>query len=247
MELQIFEDKEFGQIRTVLEENGTVLFCGSDVARALGYKNAKDALLRHCREDGVAFHDLIDSIGRTQNAKFITEGNVYRLVIHSKLPEAERFERLVMEEILPSVRKHGAYITRDTLEKLMGDPDFAIGLFEQIRDERAKNDALTRQVSELAPKAKYFDALVEKNLLTNIRQTAKELNLSERVFVKRLFDLGLCYRSPRGVVMPYSKMTDLGYAEIKEYCRGDWVGVYTLFTPEGRRFLHKKLHDVVNA
>ena len=96
MELQIFEDKEFGQIRTVLEENGTVLFCGSDVARALGYKNAKDALLRHCREDGVAFHDLIDSIGRTQNAKFITEGNVYRLVIHSKLPDAERFERLVM-------------------------------------------------------------------------------------------------------------------------------------------------------
>lgn len=83
--LQIFNNAQFGEIRTI-DENGTVLFCGSDIAKALGYSNTKDALARHCKEDGVVFHDLIDNMGREQHAKFINEGNVYRLITHSKLP-----------------------------------------------------------------------------------------------------------------------------------------------------------------
>lgn len=113
-EIEIFKNEEFGEVRTI-EKNGSVLFCGSDIAKALGYTNTKDALVRHCREDGVAFHALIDSMGRKQQAKFITEGNVYRLISHSKLPGAERFERWVFDEVLPSIRKNGGYISNADL------------------------------------------------------------------------------------------------------------------------------------
>ena len=94
--IEIFNNSQFGTIRT-LQENGKILFCGSDVAKALGYVNTKDALNKHCRKDGVAFRDLIDSKGRTQQAKFIDEGNLYRLICNSKLPGAEKFESVTQK------------------------------------------------------------------------------------------------------------------------------------------------------
>lgn len=106
--LQIFENEQFGTVRTV-EENGVILFCAVDVANALGYSNGTDAVLRHCRPDGVVFHDLIDNMGRMQTAKFIDEGNLYRLIVHSKLPTAEQFERWVFDEVLPTIRQTGRY------------------------------------------------------------------------------------------------------------------------------------------
>lgn len=106
--IQIFRNEQFGTIRTI-EENGKVLFCGSDIARALGYTNPKKAIADHCRKDGVTFCSLIDSMGREQQAKFISEGNVYRLITHSKLPAAEKFEKWVFDEVLPEIRKTGSY------------------------------------------------------------------------------------------------------------------------------------------
>lgn len=106
--IQIFRNEQFGTIRTI-EENGKVLFCGSDIARTLGYTNPKKAIADHCRKDGVTFCSLIDSMGREQQAKFISEGNVYRLITHSKLPAAEKFEKWVFDEVLPSIRKTGGY------------------------------------------------------------------------------------------------------------------------------------------
>lgn len=112
-QLQVFGNQNFGEIRT-LDEKGKILFCGSDVAKALGYKDTVNALKSHCNEDGVVFHHIIDSLGRQQKVKFISEGNVYRLITHSKLPAAEQFERWVFDEVLPSIRKHGTYsITPD--------------------------------------------------------------------------------------------------------------------------------------
>ena len=111
--IEVFNSAEFGAVRTIQTDDGKILFCGSDVAKALGYSNTKDALARHCKENGVAFHDLIDSMGRTQQAKFITEGNVYRLITHSKLPEAERFEAWVFDEVLPTIRRTGSYAVPD--------------------------------------------------------------------------------------------------------------------------------------
>lgn len=108
-ELKLFENKTFGTVRTI-EENGNVLFCGKDVADALGYKDTVNALKQHCYKDGVVFYDLTDSLGRTQQAKFINEGNLYRLIAHSKLPKAAEFERWVFDEVLPTIRKTGGYV-----------------------------------------------------------------------------------------------------------------------------------------
>lgn len=107
--IEVFNNAEFGVVRTIRTTDGKVLFYGADIAKALGYSNARDALLRHCKRDGVVKHDIIDSMGRTQQAKLITEGNVYRLITHSKLPNAERFETWVFDEVLPEIRQTGGY------------------------------------------------------------------------------------------------------------------------------------------
>ena len=109
-QIEVFNNEEFGSIR-VIEENGKYLFCGLDAAKALGYKDTVNALKAHCSKDGVAFYHLTDNLGRKQKVKFISEGNLYRLIVYSKLPSAERFERWVFDEVLPSIRKHGAYVT----------------------------------------------------------------------------------------------------------------------------------------
>lgn len=107
-EVTVFQNEQFGQVRTI-DENGKIYFCGKDAAIALGYANTKDALARHCKQYGVVKRDLIDNMGRKQIAAFIDESNLYRLITHSKLPEAEKFENWVFDEVLPSIRKTGKY------------------------------------------------------------------------------------------------------------------------------------------
>lgn len=107
-EVTVFQNEQFGQVRTI-DENGKIYFCGRDAAKALGYSDTVNALRQHCKKDGVVKHHLIDSMGRKQVAAFINEGNLYRLITHSKLPEAEKFESWVFDEVLPSIRKTGKY------------------------------------------------------------------------------------------------------------------------------------------
>lgn len=111
-ELQIFNSNEFGKIRT-FEENGKAFFCGSDVAKALGYDQPHKAIKQHCKADGGITHTVTDNLGRKQQAKFIDEGNLYRLIAHSKLPTAEKFEHWVFDEVLPTIRKTGGYVSND--------------------------------------------------------------------------------------------------------------------------------------
>lgn len=109
--LTVFNNSQFGDIR-VMVENGKDYFCGKDVATALGYADSVNAIKLHCRIDGVVKYHLIDNMGRKQQAKFIDEGNLYRLITHSKLPTAEKFESWVFDEVLPSIRKTGTYIAK---------------------------------------------------------------------------------------------------------------------------------------
>ena len=107
-EMQVFKNSEFGELG-VLEIEGKPWFPATACAKILGYANPRDAIGRHCVEDGVVKHDVIDNLGRTQSTKFITEGNLYRLIVHSKLPGAERFEKWVFDEVLPTIRRTGGY------------------------------------------------------------------------------------------------------------------------------------------
>lgn len=104
--LQTFTNAAFGKVR-ILYEDGKPLFCGADACKALGYSNQRDALIRHCR--GVVKRDITDNLGRKQQANFLPEGDLYRLITHSKLPSAEKFEHWVFDEVLPSIRKNGMY------------------------------------------------------------------------------------------------------------------------------------------
>ncbi len=143
-QIEIFNSPEFGSIR-VIEENGKYLFCGTDVAKSLGYKDPrkcpKDTLQRRW---GETFYDLTDkSWSRVnQKAKFIPEGDLYRLIVHSKLPSAERFEKWVFDEVLPTIRKHGAYLTKEKLWEVATSPEALIKLCSDLLAEREENASL---------------------------------------------------------------------------------------------------------
>ena len=119
-DLMSFNTPEFGVVRTI-EEAGRVLFCGSDVAKSLGYKRPNDAISAHCR--GTVKRRITESIGREQEMNFIPEGDIYRLAAKSELPGADRFERWIFDEVLPSIRRHGVYMTPETLAAAIRKPD----------------------------------------------------------------------------------------------------------------------------
>lgn len=232
MDISTFNNLEFGEIRTI-QKDDKVLFCGSDVARALGYARPADAISAHCK--GVCVLPT-PSAGGVQNTKFITEGDVYRLVSHSKLPGAERFERWVFDEVLPSIRKNGAYITDDVLEQALASTDFLIELATRLKAEKAKNAQLTVSNQIMQPKADYFDMLVDRNLLTGIRDTAKELGIRQNDFVRFLLDKGYLYRSKKGKLRPYATYIDSGLFELKEFVndKTGYTDTQTMITPKGK-------------
>lgn len=138
-------------IRTTIED-GTPLFCAKDVANTLGYIDTNDAIARHCR--GVAKHyPITDRLGRAQEARFITEGDLYRLVFGSHLPTAEKFEAWVVDEVLPSIRKHGMYATPATIEDMIANPDMAIKLLTTLKEERAARAKAEAEIEAQRPVA----------------------------------------------------------------------------------------------
>ncbi|MDA3731411.1 BRO family protein [Niameybacter massiliensis] len=240
-ELKIFENEEFGQIRTTLDENGNVLFCGSDVAKALGYMDAPKAIKLHCKKDGWAIYPVIDSIGRTQQAKFLNEGNVYRLIIKSKLPSAERFEKWVFEEVLPSIRKYGAYVIAPKLEEIIANPESLELLLKQLLTEMQKNNELEQRLTELVPKGTYYDKLIETEMLTNFRTTANELGIKPMAFTQFLIDNKYVYRDTRQKVLPYQPYIHDGLFVIKDFCKNGYHGQQTLITVYGKLYLLEEL------
>lgn len=237
-ELQTFTNPDFGEVRT-LEENGEVLFCASDVAKALGYAKPENAISRHCR---ATLKRGTPISGKMQDINFISEGDVYRLIARSKLPSAEQFERWVFDEVLPSIRKHGAYMTPETLQAAIMNPDIMIQLCQQLKAEQDKNTALRADLSKatvqntiMAPKADYFDELVERNTLTNFRETAKQLGVKQKAFINFLMERKFIYRDKRGKLLPYADKND-GLFEVKECFNNatQWAGTQTLVTPKGR-------------
>ena len=232
-QMEIFKNPEFGSIRIVVDGE-KYFFCGMDVARALGYKDTVNALKAHCKEDGVAFYHLTDSLGREQKAKFISEGNLYRLIVHSKLPSAERFERWVFDEVLPSIRQHGAYLTREKLWEVATSPEALLKLCSDLLAEREKNAALREDNARLQGKAVYYDLFIDLRHSTNLRTTAKELDVPERRFVRFLLERRYVYRTPSGCVLPYAKGSNEGLFCVKDFCRNGHTGSYTLVTPKGK-------------
>ena len=225
-----FENMEFGKL-TVMEKDGEFFFIGKEVAEKLGYSNTRDALVRHVDIDDkadVVFHD-----GRQRRSMVsINESGLYSLILSSKLPQAKEFKKWITTEVLPSIRKNGGYIKNQ--EKMSNEEILAnaVLLANHLIAEKEKI------IEDLEPKAKYFDELVNNNLLTNFRNTAKELHIPQKVFIQFLLEKELIYRDKKNRLLPYAK-NNKGYFEVKEWCKegSEAVGIQTFVTQKGRHYL----------
>ena len=229
--MQVFENEEFGEVRTLIEDGGTVLFGGTDVAKVFGYTNPRKAVRDHCKGRVIC---TVPTVSGNQDVLFITELDIYRLIMRSKLPAAMKFEKWVVEDVLPTIRKNGAYITPEKLNEITANQGCALGLLSKVQQQE-------NQMAQMQPKADYYDALVEHGLLTGIRNTAKELKLPEKLFTFLLVDMKFAYRTPKKQLMPYAFMVNMGYAELREFTRNGHGGVQLMFTPKGRLYLMTRI------
>lgn len=165
-ELQVFQNQEFGEVQ-IIQIKGKEYFGATNIALALGYSDPYKAIKTHCKERGITKHPVLTN-GGTQNVNFIDESNMYRLITNSKLPTAEKFESWVFDEVLPSIRKHGAYMTDNTIEKALNDPDFLIQLATNLKEEKVKRIQAEKERDILSLETlawtnrKMIDAIIKK-------------------------------------------------------------------------------------
>lgn len=238
--IKIFNNAEFGEIRVMLIDDDP-WFVGKDIAVALGYNNPQKAIRDHVDEQDRGVNEM-DTPGGKQPIIIINESGLYSLIFSSKLESAQRFKHWVTHEVLPSIRKHGMYMTDNLLETAIANPDFVIGLIQNMKAEKEKSAALQMQNKQLCekneemqPKADYFDDLVAWNLAVCFRGTAKELRIPERKFIKSLIEDGYVYRDKNGNLLPKAGKGDELFV-VKEFLnrKNKHGGLQTRVTPKGR-------------
>ena len=231
-EVRIFNYNE-NEVHTV-EVNGEPWFVLKDVCAVLEIENPRNVAAR-LDEDEKGVHQM-DTLGGKQNVTIVNESGLYNVILRSDKPEAKPFRRWVTSEVLPSIRKYGGYIAeQETMssEELMAS---ALLVVQRTLEEReARISALTAQNQIMMPKAEYFDKLVDRNLLTNFRETAKELHVKERAFINFLIENGYVYRDQKNKLQPYANKNE-GLFKLKECAneKNSWSGTQTLITPKGR-------------
>ncbi len=239
-ELQIFNNEEFGEIRTITKDNEP-MFCLADVCKALEITHVTDVKKR-MKKDGVGTAEVIDSMGRKQKATFINEANLYKVIFQSRKPSAEKFTDWVTDEVIPSIRKNGGYIANQenlTPEQIVAN---ALVVAQNIITQKDK------QIEEMTPKANYFDALVDKKLNTNIRDTAKELGVGEKAFVSFLIEKGYVFRQGKHrKLRPYAKYAESGNGlfvlKDKHNEQNGWAGQQMYVTPKGKETFRLLLEE----
>ena len=227
-EITIFENPEFGSVRTITID-GEPWLVGKDVARILGYERATKAIQDHVDPEDIDGIPIRDSIGRMQKTPIINESGFYSLVLSSKLTEAKRFKRWVTSEVLPSIRKNGAYIAEEKL--------------------RANNTLLEDKISSLEPKAEYYDVIINNRKLIRVSDIAYEYGTSAASFNQLLLRLGIQFKANDTWFLT-EKYEGKGYirTDIRrtyDYRRGIYREyVHTRWTQKGVEFLYRTLASV---
>ena len=238
-EIKIFEGTQVH----IIEVDGEPLFEVYSIGMALGQvKIAKGQ--KYPRKDRIDENlksaEIMPVVHNGQ--LFITEEQLYDLMLEMKTDKVKPFRKWLTSEVLPSIRKHGAYMTPETLEKALTSPDFLIQLATKLKDTqnhvkqlKLTNSQLTVDNQIMQPKAEYFDELVDRNLLLNFTDTAKELGIKRKVFIQFLLDKKYIYRDKNGALKPYANKNS-GLFELKESMndKTNWSGTQTLITPKGR-------------
>ena len=243
--LMIFENPEFGAVRSILID-GDPWFVGKDVASSLGYSNHRKALLDHVDgEDKLDGVTIRDPIGRGQKPIFISESGLYSLILSSKLERAKKFKRWITHEVIPSIRKHGAYMTKSVLEQVLENPELVLLMAQRMLEEQRKNELLQQELRLAKPKADFYDAFIHPECCTNLRATAKELKVPEKMFTAFLIRKRYLYRAPSGTLLPYAKPASDGLFFVKDYIAvNGHQGVYTLVTPKGKSLFLTMLGEI---
>ncbi|HDR8494204.1 TPA: phage antirepressor KilAC domain-containing protein [Bacillus cereus] len=245
-QLQIFSHNAFGKLE-ILMKDGKEYFPATYVANLLGYANATEAIKRHCKNEGVAFHEVPTTSG-VQNKKFINEPNLYRLIVKSKLPQAEQFEKWVFEEVLPSIRKHGAYMTDQVLEQAVTNPEFMIGILTKLKEEKEKLAAAQQQIVQQQPLVVFAEACMQSNESLKVSEVAKlaakhNVKIGQRQLFAKLREWNLMFKRS---TEPTQSAVEKGYFEIaqgvKQKPSGEpftWTTTYV--TPKGQAYIIDRL------
>ena len=235
--ITVFENEEFGAVRTATI-NGEPWFVANDVCAILEIDRTQTRRLDD-DEKGVY---LIHTLGGDQKMSIVNEFGLYSLILRSRKSEAKSFRRWITHEVIPSIRKHGIYATTSMLRQFQENPELIRLVCERMLAEKDRADKLDKRVTELQPKADFFDAFVNPDDCTNIRTTAKELGVPERAFCRFLQDEGFLYRCPAGNLMPYNKPENEGLFIVRDfYSEYGHHGTYTLITSMGKNLLRTML------
>lgn len=233
--LMVFENEAFGKVRT-LNLNGEPWFVAADVCSVLDLSNPTIAVSRLDEDERAKFN-----LGRQGDATIVNEPGLYTLVLGSRKPEAKAFKRWITHEVLPNIRKHGVYITDEKLKLFAEHPELLDALMRSLYTAHAENLRHRAERQTLLPKADYYDAFMDADGCTNLRTTAKELNVPERWFARFLQQTGFLYRSPAGNLMPYAIPRNRGLFRVRDYVRNGHSGAYTLITPMGKSLFRELL------
>lgn len=242
---------ESSEIRTV-QMNGEPWFVGKDVADILEYTNTAKAVRDHVDDEDKLTERIVLS-GQNREVIFINESGLYSLILSSKLPNAKKFKRWVTNEVLPSIRKHGAYMTDQTLERALTSPDFLIELATQLKAEQAQRKQLettvavqNQQIAELQPKASYYDVVLNCKDLISIGKIAKDYGWSTQKLNEYLHKHGVQYKQGKTWLL-YQKYAGMGYTSTKTHTyHGDdgtehAADPHTYWTQKGRLFIYDLL------
>lgn len=239
-EVILFRHKQFGEIRT-LNIDGEPWFVGKDIALSLGYTNPAKALRDHVDSDDVTVNDSF-TVNGTQG-KLINESGLYSLILSSKLPSAKAFKHWVTAEVLPSIRRNGAYLTAETLHKTMSDPRELAKLLNTLADEQEKRQKLEEENAFLTVKARYYDQILNSKNSVPVTQIAKDYGMSAVAFNKLLHELRIQFLIRNSWVL-YAEYADKNYTQSKTYQIGeDKSVIHTCWTQAGRLFLYQFLKE----
>lgn len=256
---QIFNHKMFGDL-PVIAVNGVEWFGATEAAKALSFANPHDAIKNHIEEDDLAEHEVIDRLGRTQVKKFTNEPGLYSLIFgaakqgnNSEIKaKAKEFKRWVTSEVLPSIRKHGAYLTEQTIERVLADPDFLIQLATQLKEEKESRKALEAQIEQDKPFTNFAKSIAHSSDAITFGEFAKILNNNGiKIGRNRLFDWmrknGFLIRSGREKNNPKQQYIEQGLFQVKESVihtiDQDLVRTTTLITGKGQLYFLEKLRE----
>ena len=242
-DLMIFENPEFGAVRSILID-GEPWFVAADVCKALELEKTNRALSR-LDDDEKGAHSVSTPGGR-QRMSIISESGLYSLILGSRKPEAKAFKRWITHEVIPSIRKHGAYMTDSLLDALEAHPEAVPEYLNRLRSENARNRELTRRLRIALPKAEYYDAFVDPADCTNIRTTAKELGVPEKQFTRYLEEKKYLFRDKNRKLFPRAVKKSAGLFLVRDfYTERGKLGHYTLITPAGKRHFLERTDEIL--